>query len=133
MTIAFDFDGVIHKYRKGWQDGSVYDSLNFNILCMIKELLYNGHNVLICSARSPYQIKRTLKNNKVNIPVEIIPFWKKFWNKKYCLGITRRKIVWDVLVDDRVIPFDMRDHNGKYYSYNDLNEEILNFKPFKYN
>lgn len=44
MTIAFDFDGVIHKYRKGWQDGSVYDSLNFNILCMIKELLYNDLN-----------------------------------------------------------------------------------------
>lgn len=27
MTIALDFDGVVHAYRKGWQGGEIYDDV----------------------------------------------------------------------------------------------------------
>ena len=58
MTIAFDFDGVIHKYRKGWQNGEIYDDINRDILYLIKDLLDEGHIVFILSSRSRFQIKR---------------------------------------------------------------------------
>lgn len=133
MTIAFDFDGVIHKYRKGWQDGSIYDVLNIEMLELIEDLMDKDHAVVICSTRNPYQIKQVIKSI-VPFPIKVIPFWQKFWEKKDCLGITRRKIVWDVLIDDRVIPFDLRqnmDSSGTYIDF--LKSKILNFRPYRYN
>lgn len=57
ITIAFDFDNVIHKYRKGWHDGSIYDELNFEMLDLIKAFLDAGYPVFIMSTRGRFQIR----------------------------------------------------------------------------
>ena len=59
-TIAFDFDGVIHKYRDGWKDGSIYDEIDENMILIIRYLLKNNYNVFIMSTRDPDQIKQYL-------------------------------------------------------------------------
>jgi len=139
-TIAFDFDGVIHKYRKGWQDGSVYDEIEHSVLKVIKKLLEEGHSVFIMSTRSKRQIKRFFdsfiveheifgmefkENTLIPFDYKIIPARRKFWSKKYVLGICNHKVVFDVLVDDRAINFD----NNKIDT---LMQEILDFKPSVY-
>lgn len=56
-AVAFDFDGVIHKYSKGWQDESIYDEYNPGVLDLILLLNTMKVPVFILSTREPKQIK----------------------------------------------------------------------------
>lgn len=60
-TIAIDFDGVIHKYSKGWQDGDIYDTPITDAIKSINELMTSGYAVFIFSTRNSRQIKKWLK------------------------------------------------------------------------
>jgi len=125
--IAIDFDGVIHAYSKGWQDGSCYDQPVPLVFETIKKLMDDGFAVYIFSTRKPRQIKHWIKEHafdsdyivngpgndpkdysypKFGFEVEIIPWWKKFWNEDHVLGISRRKLPAEVYVDDRAVVFE---------------------------
>lgn len=116
-TIAIDFDGVIHKYSRGWADGSIYDEPFEGVFEAIRELM-KEHTVFIFSTRSPLQIKLWLNNHlywhdfpdgdlmlSYGYTCAIIPFWKKFWNKPNILGITKRKLPATIYIDDRAFLF----------------------------
>lgn len=108
-TIVFDFDGVIHKYSKGWQDGSIYDGPNQSVIEVIDKLRANGYIVDIVSTRCATEegaksIGEWL--NKYGIEVDHI-----LAHKPPAL----------VYIDDRAICFDPKDNN--------LYEEIINFIP----
>lgn len=138
-TIAIDFDGVIHQYSKGWQRGQCYDPPVNGVFESIQHLMKKGYSVFIFSTRKPKQIKRWMKEwaydsdyivngmggdpndysyPKFNFTVEIIPFWKKFWNKSNVVGITRRKLPAIVYIDDRAMKF-----NGDWL-------EVINAIPY---
>lgn len=128
-TIAIDFDGVIHAYSKGWQDGQIYDKPVPGAFEAIQRFMLDNNSVFIMSTRSARQIKKWLmfhtyttiydsngmgvgdcpfyyKYPKYGFTVKVIPWWhNKWWTEKNVLGVTNRKLIFDVLIDDRAITF----------------------------
>ncbi|GAA4226098.1 hypothetical protein GCM10022254_09930 [Actinomadura meridiana] len=55
MTIAVDFDGVIHAYSRGWQDGTIYDEPVPGAVDALHALM-GQYAVFIHTSRDPEQV-----------------------------------------------------------------------------
>jgi len=105
-AIAVDFDGVIHDYAKGWQDGSIYGNVVEGALESLHALMGSGFAVFICSARPAEQIKEWLDNEMPILKFEVIAPEVFFWNHKGVIGITNRKLPAIAYIDDRAVCFE---------------------------
>lgn len=119
-TIALDFDGVIHKYSKGWHDGSAYDPPMDGAIEHIKKLM-ERYTVYVFSTRDPQQIQDWFGKYGEQIPTQLIPADQMFWVTPNVLGIARHKVVAYVWLDDRALRFE-GDWNRAYKSINNLVE-----------
>lgn len=129
MTISIDFDGVIHRYSNGYQDGAIYDppikgAAEFIYDC----LMVKGWPVFILSTRDTKQIKEWIVNvlfegKELPFSVEILPSYQKFWNKKKALGITNKKLAAHIYIDDRGFKFEG--------SFDGLIDQLEGFKTWQ--
>ena len=123
LTIAIDFDGVIHSYHDGWRDGTCY---GYPIEGAFKEIetLMERFNVFILTTRSAEDTKEwmdrwlgsELDGLENPFPTEVVPndTDNPFWDKEGVLGITNRKLVAISYIDDRALRFtnwkDMKNY-----------------------
>lgn len=121
-AVAFDFDGVIHKYSKGWQDGSIYDEVNVDVLDIINTLMMNNIPCIIMSTRDPQQIKDWWNEQGFDIKTKVLDFNTVFYNDCDYLGITNKKIAAQLYIDDRAYRYTGQNTDEFLY---DLTAESL--------
>jgi ribonucleotide monophosphatase NagD (HAD superfamily) len=99
MTIAVDFDGVLHLYSKGWNGGEIYDEVVPGAKQAMEQLKAAGHKIYIFSTRSNKIFHKEGNQDKLMkdwLEKNEIPF-DKIW--------TFGKPMADLFIDDRAIGF----------------------------
>lgn len=97
-TIAIDFDGTIHKYSKGWGDGSCYDEPTEGCFEALQQLFNDGYELVIYTCRANSQ-------ECLNGLLDWMKFWMDKTNTKFNFKVTSSKPIAKCYIDDRGIRF----------------------------
>jgi hypothetical protein len=111
MTVAIDFDGVIHTYEKGWHDGTIYGDFLPDAMPAIETLMEHDA-VFVHTTRNARQvaawIQRTSGYN-IDCTTRLPRTWygrrKPFWNTRGLLLVTNVKLPAVAYLDDRAVRF----------------------------
>lgn len=116
-TIAIDFDGVIHKYSKGWKDGSIYDEPIKGSIDAINHLFESGYNVFIFSTRKSNTIAKWLRQHSNQLlwmsQSDFMDYYYPFQDKDIKLVSEQYHNKSNLQVRVKVIPFWVKFWNKK--------------------
>lgn len=103
LTIAVDFDGVIHKYSKGWSDGSIYDEpIDGCREALLK--LAKTHRIVIFSTRN---YDRVVDGESQPNQVAEMKYWLAKHNIPYDAIYTEpNKPICKIFIDDNAFRFE---------------------------
>lgn len=122
MTLALDFDGVIHRYSLGWHDGTIYDPPMPGAVESITTLMEHV-SVFIHTTREPEQVMPWLENLGFDVTIDErcgvcatvgpsadCPLCEgsgllHFWSERGQLLVTNRKLPALAYLDDRAVHF----------------------------
>jgi len=100
-TLSIDFDGVIHRYGKGWLDGSIYDGIVEGAKDKINLLYECGFRIIIHTTRGGKQSQEVEK-------------WLAKKGVKFDL-VTNQKLPSMAYIDDRAVRFTNWEDIVKYF------------------
>lgn len=123
MTIAVDFDGVIHAYSRGWDNGSIYDAPLPGAIEGLRALM-DRDSVFVFTTREPEQVMPWLEDYGFDVTTdERCSHCNRashrqldcdrckgtglltFWNPRGQLLVTNRKLAAVAYLDDRAVRF----------------------------
>jgi 5'(3')-deoxyribonucleotidase len=103
-TIAVDFDGVIHKYSAGWQNGTIYDVPVDGAFEGLSKLI-EEYNVVIHTTRENHEdVRRWMRKYFIQTP----------WVETIEITSTKPKAI--AYIDDRAIRFTSWEDVRKYFT-----------------
>ena len=101
-VVAIDFDGVIHTFDRGWNDGTCYGDPIPGAIEAIKKLSLK-YNIIIFTAKA--KSNRPLVNGKTG--VELVKEWLSKYDLIDCVAeITSEKPHANIYIDDRGYRFN---------------------------
>jgi hypothetical protein len=105
--IAIDFDGVIHDYTHGWQDGAIHGGPVLGAIEAMERLLEEGFDILILTTRGSEAVQ-----------VELIRQWLRDYEFSAwdTIEITNEKHYALAYIDDRAVRFTNWLDVRKYFS-----------------
>lgn len=102
MTIAIDFDGVIHAYSKGWNGGEIYDDPVPGTREALMALKEAKHKIYIFTTRTNKTFgKRDTSVDQKQMIEEYMAKHDIPYDKIWTFG----KPMADIFIDDRALSF----------------------------
>jgi hypothetical protein len=99
--VMIDFDGTIHKYSKGFQDGSIYDDPFKGAKKSINWLKKQGYEIVIFTTRASRENALATGDDHIK-QISNIETWLNN-NEIYFDRITAEKLAADFYIDDKVV------------------------------
>ncbi len=104
-AVGVDFDGVVHNYRKGWDDGALYGDLLPGAAEALNALL-GPYAVFVVTDRRPmHDIARWLTRH-TGIAAILDDGRMRSWTRTDRIRVTERMLPAVADIDDRAIRFE---------------------------